>query len=184
MEISNYNLLIPVASPVYIYIYITAHALTSLNLVNVVMTYVQTQNLLHPGGELVSQYGHEVIGQIDLLQPIRYPRIVGERSLGHERDLVAAEIDPLQGQAIVEKAVGLVVQFFQLVARKIQRSQRDQALERPVRDPGNFIVGQIQRQQLQQTFEGADAHLLYPIVGQIQLEHYRQTPERRLPQLG
>lgn len=95
-----------------------------------------------------------------------------------------AQIDPLQGKAIIEKAVGLVVQFFQLVVRKIQRSQRDEALERPVRDVGNLIVGQIQRQQLQQPFEGAHAHPLYSIISQIQLEHYRKTPERRLPQLG
>lgn len=95
-----------------------------------------------------------------------------------------AKIDPLQGEAIVEEAVGLVVQFFQLVARKIQRSQRDEALERPVRDVADLIVGQIQRQQLQQTFERAHTHSLYPIISQIQLEHYRETPERRLPQLG
>lgn len=80
--------------------------------------------------------------------------------------------------------MGLVVQLFQLVVRKIQRSQRDEALERPVRDVADLIVGQIQRQQLQQPFEGAHAHPLYPIISQIQLEHYGKTPERRLPQLG
>lgn len=128
------------------------------------MTDVQYLNLLRADCQLESQHRHCVVRQIDLLQPVGNPRIVREGFLGDEGDLVVTQIDSLQGQAIVQETVGLVVQAFQLISRQIESPQGHEALERSIRNVSEIIVRQVQREQLQQPFESSTAHVSYLIV--------------------
>lgn len=128
------------------------------------MTDIQVLQLFRSYSEFVRQHRHGVVRKIDFFQPIRDPRIVGKRFLRNKRYPIVTEIESLQRQTIVQKPVSFVIQSFQFVVRKIQRSQRDETLKRSIGDVGEFIVRQIQRQQLQQSLESSSAHVRYPIV--------------------
>lgn len=84
------------------------------------MAQIKLLNFFRAHCEVVGEHRHEIVGEIDLPQSVWYPRITGKHFSCDERYPVMTEIDPLEGETVVEETMRLVVHFFYTIVRQVQ----------------------------------------------------------------
>ena len=117
------------------------------------MRHVQPLEVPRASEDAVGEDGHPVVREVHLLQLVGDPLGLGEHLLGDEGDPVEGEVQPPDAEAVVEEAVGLVLELLQAVVAQVDVPQRHEARESARRHEAEVIMAQVHVDQLQKYLE-------------------------------
>ena len=123
------------------------------HVVDDVVRHVQPLEVPRASEDAVGEDGHPVVGEVHLLQLVGDPLGLGEHLLGDEGDPVEGEVQPPDAEAVVEEAVGLVLELLQAVVAQVDVPQRHEAREGARRHEAEVVMAQVHVDQLKKYLE-------------------------------